>query len=273
VTCIITTSRDQAIPASMTSRMTSTWTGIDRPGNFVLRNREEERNRTVQFFWVPPQDCDAVPIHPEVDAALRCLPHRLSGSNGAFAVLADTWEHIAVPSGEQIRFLVIGSRGSGVSSSLRALSHSWRTAHPQGFVVDLDDVEPPHVSSMQCDDRITNAFTSATDLLIIADDVHRHSVWAPVIGRLLDDPSRSSHVSVIAGTAPSLLRSRPDHWVQQVRRSRSGVLLGRSVDEDIDLLGIHSSPPNVYAPAPGRGLWVDSGSVMGVVQFAVDRVE
>ncbi|MEN9802368.1 MAG: hypothetical protein RLZ37_1493 [Actinomycetota bacterium] len=273
VTCIITAAREQAIPTSMTSRVTSAWSGIDRPGNFMLRNREEERNRTVQFFWVSPQDCKPVPTHPEVDAALRCLPRRLSRSDGAFAVLADTWEHIAVPSGEQIRFLVVGSRGSGVSTSLRTLSHSWRVAHPRGFVVDLDDVEPPPVSSTQCDDRITNTFTSATELLIIADDVHRHSVWTPVIARLLDDPIRSSHVSVIAGTTPSLLRSRPDHWVQQVRRSRSGVLLGRSVDEDVDLLGIHTSPPNVYAPAPGRGLWVDGGSVMGVVQFVVDQVE
>jgi len=273
VTCIITAAREQAIPTSMTSRVTSTWTGIDRAGNFVLRNRGEERNRTVQFFWVPPRDCNPVPILPEVVTELRCLPRGLPRSKGAFAVLADTWEHIAVPSSELIRFLVIGSRGSGVSTALRALAHSWRCAHPQGFVVDLDDLDSLHASSIQCDDRITNMFAAATEILIIADDVHRHSVWTPVIARLLDDASRSSDVSVIAGTTPSLLRSRPDHWVQQIRRSRSGVLLGRSVDEDVDLLGLHTTPPNVYAPAPGRGLWVDSGSIMGVVQFVVERDE
>ncbi|MFM8857029.1 MAG: FtsK/SpoIIIE domain-containing protein [Actinomycetota bacterium] len=273
VTCIITAAREQAIPTSIASRVTSTWMGIDRPGNFVLRNREHERNRTVQFFWVPPEGCSPASIHPAVDRALRCLPHQLPRSDGAFAVLADTWDDIAVRRGEHLRFLVIGSRGSGVSTSLRALSLSWRVAHPQGHIVDLDEVDPPATSSNHHDDWITNLFASAANLLVIAHDVHRHSTWAPVITRLLDDPIRSSNVSVIVGTSPSFLRSRPDHWAQQVRRSRTGVLLGRSIDEDVDLLGIHSSPPNVYASAPGRGLWVDGGSVMGIVQFVVDEVE
>jgi hypothetical protein len=29
----------------------------------------------------------------------------------------------------------------------------------------------------------------------------------------------------------------------------------------------------VYEQAPGRGLWIDGGSVMGVVQFAFDQIE
>jgi len=272
VTFIVTAAREQSIPTSTASRVTSMWMGEDRPGRFQLRNRQGERNRDVQFFWIPPEDCASIPIHPDLDTALRCLPRDLHRTDAAFAVLADTWERVSVPQGEQIRFLVIGSRGSGVSTSLRALAHSWRLAHPQGSIVDLDGVDPPR-SPMHCDGWITTIVASASNLLVIVDDVHRRSVWAPVITRLLDDPVRSSNVSVIVGTTPSFLRSRLDHWAQQVRRSRSGVLLGRSIDEDADLLGVHSAPPNVCAPAPGRGLWVDGGSVMGVVQFVVDPVE
>ena len=273
VTCVVTASREQAIPTSVTSRVASMWTGHDRPGHFLLRNREERRNRIVQFFWAPPQDCSRAPSHPDVASAMRCLPRVLTSSDGAFAVLADTWESIAVPRGEHVRFLAVGSRGSGVSTSLTAFSRSWRVAHPQGFVVDLDVVDPSRGMPVHYDDWMTDLFALASDVLVLADDVHRHSPWEPLIARLLEDRSRAAQVSVAVGVTPSFMRSRPDHWVQQVRRSRSGVLLGRSLDEDTDLLGVHSSPPNVYEQAPGRGLWIDGGSVMGVVQFAVDQTE
>jgi hypothetical protein len=52
-----------------------------------------------------------------------------------------------------------------------------------------------------------------------------------------------------------------------IRRVRSGVLLGRSRHDDVDLLGLFSVSESMVPDAVGRGLWVDRGTVIDVVQM------
>ena len=52
-----------------------------------------------------------------------------------------------------------------------------------------------------------------------------------------------------------------------IRRVRSGLLLGRSAHDDADLLGLFSAPESMVPDAVGRGLWVDRGTVIDVVQM------
>jgi S-DNA-T family DNA segregation ATPase FtsK/SpoIIIE len=63
---------------------------------------------------------------------------------------------------------------------------------------------------------------------------------------------------IIAGRADSL-RSAYGHWTQQVRRSRSGVLLRPDIDLDGDLLGVRLPR---RAPVPitvARGYLINDG--------------
>lgn len=72
---------------------------------------------------------------------------------------------------------------------------------------------------------------------------------------------------IVASIEPATLRVRPDHWMAVIRRVRSGLLLGRSAHDDADLLGLFSAPESMVPDAVGRGLWVDRGTVIDVVQM------
>lgn len=268
VVCILTTSRDQGVPTSVQTRVSQVWKGTDRPGVFTVDDRHGTPGGAMQVFWVPevspPSTSHTWSVSTEILTATRCLPPvlRRGVDEVGFAVHADTWTDVALETGSPVRLLVIGPRASGVTNALRSLVSAWTTTHPQGVV---------HQSAASTLEAWTQATIISGPTLIVIDDLGRGpgsaSTRVPTWTHVLDDASRSDHVSVIVGVSASLLRSRSDHWVQTIRRARTGVLLGRSVDEDWDLLGLHAPPLHVYRPSVGRGVWVDNGIGRGVVQF------
>jgi len=73
---------------------------------------------------------------------------------------------------------------------------------------------------------------------------------------------------IVVACTPGFLRSRSDHWVHEVRRLRSGLLLGSSVRDDADLLGVYSVDPHPFGEMPGRGLLIIGGDVVDHVHWA-----
>jgi hypothetical protein len=81
------------------------------------------------------------------------------------------------------------------------------------------------------------------------------------------------NVTVIVSSSPNFVRSHPEHWINTLRRSRTGLLLGRAAREDADLLGVYATQAQVYGEAVGRGLWVVDGCPVGIVQSASAKFE
>ena len=73
---------------------------------------------------------------------------------------------------------------------------------------------------------------------------------------------------IVVACTPGFPRTHPDHWVHEVRRQRTGLLLGASIRDDADLLGVYSVDPHPFAEMPGRGLLVVGGDVVDHVHWA-----
>lgn len=273
ITCIATSAADGNLPSSLRSRMDATWVGTQRAGVFRVVDRSRCGDVDVQIFWDPPQAPRSRALSPRTSSALRRLPtivqRNVHGSE--FAIRADTLERLSVDFAETMRFIVIGNKGSGVTTALEALGQSWSAAHPRGRVIFMSD----GVRSVDSIDPITSNIADVIgdpgddrSILLVIDDVHRHVPQQSFMTQLVSDAALSGRLSIVVGATASFIRSHSDHWIQQVRRARTGVLLARSA-VDCDLLGVHSLPIDVHPDAPGRGLLVDGGSVMGVVQFVV----
>lgn len=273
VVCVLTSSREQGVPSSILARVGSIWRGTQRAGVFRVSDRNGSADVDVQMYWEPPE----VGIRPNrndsLELELAKLPSIIVDSEGAYAVNADSRRTIRVAPDEQLALLVIGHRGTGVSTALRALTRSWATAHPAGRVIDVAAMCRDPATGPWPDAHGANSPSGSEPVLMVVDEVHRLSAHATEVSRVVDDPNRSGLVSVIVGVTPMFMRSNPDHWIHRIRRSRTGVLLGRSIDEDGDLLGVHAQPVNFYPQSAGRGLWVDGGACMGIVQFLVDDTQ
>jgi hypothetical protein len=81
------------------------------------------------------------------------------------------------------------------------------------------------------------------------------------------------NVTCIGSASPNFVRSHPEHWINVMRRTRTGLLLGRAALEDADLFGLYSTQPHVFGEANGRGLWVVDGYPVGIVQSASAKFE
>ncbi len=274
VVCAMTSMREQGVPTAILARAGSTWIGTERTGTFRIRTRNDSAHADVQLFWEEPRldehDRSSVSADAELECELERLPTTLKGELGSFAIRADTRTAVSIGSGDLVRFLVLGAPGSGVSTALAALSRSWTASHPTGRVVQLPGAADMVDSSQQTDQQWIDSLRDGEPTLIVVDDLQRHSSQLSVVSRIFDDPARWGRVSIVVGTSAAFVRARPEHWIHQIRRSRTGVLLGRSIDEDADLFGLHAPHVNVYASAPGRGLWVDGGVNMGIVHVVVD---
>lgn len=275
VVCIATSSRERGLPNTLVARMGSIWTGTGAAGSFHVRTRTAREAIEVRMFWEDPdpdaaESCRSDSNSAALENELSYLPEWVRTNEGSFAVHADSRKPIAVRSHEQFRFLVIGPHDSGVTTALRSLTRSWAASHPNGRILDVtarSDVS----ASTRTNSCWLDSLSADEPHLLVIDDVHRQSIHALDLSRLLDDPNRWGLMSIIVGATPTFVRARPEHWIQQVRRARTGVLLGRSVDEDCDLLGLHVPPIHVYARSAGRGLWVDGGAAMGIVQFVAEH--
>jgi len=295
VVCIATSGREQGLSSVVQARMGEVWRGGRRPGVFRVEGKTSADGLEVQMFWEPSRrDVVRVP-GSDIESVLRCLPDNLEAPHDTqgFGVFADTWTEISwgdlvrsgssraghassssSPCDEPVCFLVIGPSGSGVSCALGSIAKSWSATHPDGLVMDVSEWETYEAALSQGADYRNGQDTphpacSVAQVLVVIEDVHR--VFAGQsgagLGRSFSDVRRYGHVSIVAGVTPSFVRTQHDHWIQHLRRSRTGVLLGRSSVEDCDLFGIHAPPLNVYRTAPGRGLWVDGGRGIDIVQF------
>jgi hypothetical protein len=255
--------------------MGSIWTGTGGAGSFCIRERTAPEPVEVRVFWEKADTEDSASCRSDSNSValendVSALPGRLLPTVGEFAIHADSREPIAVRPGEQFRFVVIGHRDSGVSTALRSLARSWEVSHPNGRIVEFPKRRDVSDTSPFDSDWLESLPDDEPHLLVV-DDVHLQSTGSSNMSHFLDDPRRWEMLSIVVGVTATFVRARPEHWIQQVRRARTGVLLGRSIDEDCDLLGLHVPPIHVYTRSAGRGLWVDGGSAMGIVQFVAER--
>lgn len=225
----LTVSRASGLPPSLAARVAQTWRATGEcPGRFVAT--VDGTSEMVQLARMPRVSAGGAAID-----AVRTLPTFVASieePRSVVAVCARRLEPMVAPVDSMTTsgvFAVLGPRGSGRSWALR---------------------------------RIADACRELGRDVIVIDDADRVDVDSAVIGRAL-----RGEVMIVASIDPATLRARPDHWMTVIRRVRSGVLLGRSAHDDADLLGLFSAPESMVPDAVGRGLWVDRGTVIDVVQM------
>ncbi|MFN2540037.1 MAG: FtsK/SpoIIIE domain-containing protein [Mycobacteriales bacterium] len=115
-------------------------------------------------------------------------------------------------------------------------------------------------------DQLVRALTSATGrLAVVVDDAELllASPVADVLAQLLRDGRDTGHALVVAGGLAELGVAFRG-FAADVRRSRSGLLLGLTSPLDGELLGVRL-PRSAVAPGPvGRGLLIRNGQVTAV---------
>ncbi|MBU3689852.1 MAG: hypothetical protein FGM29_09890 [Actinobacteria bacterium] len=225
----LTVSRESGLPATVASRIPGAWRGIGEcPGRFLVV--VDGHSRAVQLARMPVVVAEGKSV-----GCLRTLPTFIAADEqprSVVGVMSRRLEPLQVPVESMAAagvFAVLGPRWSGRSWSLR---------------------------------RIADACREQGREVMAIDDADLVDVDASVIGRAL-----RGEVLIVAGIDPATLRARPDHWLSVIRRIRSGLLLGRSARNDADLLGLFSVPESMVADAAGRGVWVDRGTVIDVVQM------
>jgi S-DNA-T family DNA segregation ATPase FtsK/SpoIIIE len=175
--------------------------------------------------------------------------------------------------------MIIGSSRSGRSALLEHVVRSW--THADGCRVAVvvrgrtsaaagpDGPNPGPVitvgSATEAAAAIELALAAGQAPLLAVDDAER--VDDPT-GHLAAVLASGAVGSVVTGRAEAL-RSAYGHWTSVVRRSRTGVVLGRLGGTDADVLGV-LLPRRVGVPdAPGRGWLVVDGAPVDVVQTPV----
>ena len=227
-TCL-TVSRASGLPPSLATRVAQTWRATGEcPGRFVVT--VDGISATVQLARMPRVSGGGAAVD-----AVRTLPTFVESTaepRSVVAVCARRLEPMVAPVDSMTTsgvFAVLGPRGSGRSWALRRIADACREL--------------------------------GRDVMVI-DDADRVDVDSAVVGRAL-----RGELMIVASIEPATLRVRPDHWMAVIRRVRSGLLLGRSAHDDADLLGLFSAPESMVPDAVGRGLWVDRGTVIDVVQM------
>ena len=167
-----------------------------------------------------------------VTRSVSRVPDRIVGDH--FAVGLDDDVAVRPPDDLPWRVMIIGESQSGRSNALRAIAEEWRRQH----------------SRPGC---------SRTDRRLLIVD-HDESLDPGFADRM--------DVDIVVAVDPIDLRRDHEHPAHVIRRHRTGLLLGRSMIEHPDLLGV-TPPPRPYAPRPGRGEWVRRGIAMGVVQVTI----
>jgi S-DNA-T family DNA segregation ATPase FtsK/SpoIIIE len=107
--------------------------------------------------------------------------------------------------------------------------------------------------------------SDATDPVVLIDDADLVDDPDEAIVKLLTQRLPGVHL-IVAGRADAL-RSAYGHWTQQVRRSRSGVLLRPDVDYDGDLLGVRLPRRTSVLVTVARG-WLVNDGVAELIQAA-----
>ena len=135
--------------------------------------------------------------------------------------------------------LVIGGRRSGRTGTLEWIARSWSaiTGRPAIRV-----------------DRSLDEAHGAAPGLVVVDDALRVDAGGSA-DRLLGDPE----VVVVAAVDGDGLRGAWGHWLGDLRRWRTGIVMASGAALDGDLLGTALPTRTPIAPRPGLGWWVADG--------------
>jgi S-DNA-T family DNA segregation ATPase FtsK/SpoIIIE len=228
----------------------------------------------VAQTWTPraghgPAKIGVLPT--EVDAAELWVGAELSGRTvlpiGLSATLV---QPVALELAGGDHVLVLGTSRSGRSTALGRLATAWHEAHPDAPVIVVTPRRSPLTSV--ADDRGWPVMTDPAGAggppdgraLLVVDDAE-----------LTDHPNlpawcAACTATVFAASRPDALRGAYGHWTQGVRRSRTGLVLGRTSEMDGDQLGVVLPRRWPVPHAAGGGWVVLEGAGPGVVQVAVD---
>ena len=135
--------------------------------------------------------------------------------------------------------LVIGGRGTGRTTALDWIGESWRSitgASPARVRHSLDELH------------------ESTSGLVIVDDALAVDAGASA-DRIRSDPG----VVLVAATDGDGLRAAWGHWLGDLRRWRTGLVIASGGALDGDLLGATLPARTPIAARPGLGWWVADG--------------
>ena len=260
IVCVISGVQPTAIPAMLSSRLKQTWLLSSPPGRCTVEC--DGRELFAQLF-MPSDVVASADQSVSKQLELRRLPGVIDidslTDTAAWAVAAEDLSEIFLPLGNSI--CLFGAGDSGCSMTIDAMTRAWRSVHPLGEVLDLrKDAEA----------KDANSHSDDQPRLVLADE----STVNPMIMEILNQVTQGGgNVTIIVSSSPNFVRSHPEHWINTLRRSRTGLLLGRAAREDADLLGVYATQTSVYGEAIGRGLWVVDGCPVGIVQSASAKFE
>jgi hypothetical protein len=260
IVCVISGVQPTALPAMLSSRLKQTWLLTSPPGRCTVKC--DGRELFAQIFM--PSNV-GVSVYPSVSKQLelRRLPSVIDidslTQSSAWGVAAEDLSEISLPLSNSI--CLFGAGDSGCSMTIDAMTQAWGRLHSLAQVFDLRKGAKAKVFNGLGDDQ---------PRLVLADE----STVNPLIMEILNQATQGGgNVTVIVSSSPNFVRSHPEHWINTLRRSRTGLLLGRAAREDADLLGVYATQAHVYGEAAGRGLWVVDGCPVGIVQSASAKFE
>ena len=260
IACVISGVQPTAIPAMLSSRLKQKWVLTLPPGRCFVDCGGRE---LFAQLLTPTTSSDAAVQAERNRFELRHLPRLIDVDSltlaSSWAVAADDLSEIPLPLGGSI--CVFGVRDSGCSMTIDAMTQAWAKIHLSGRVFDL---------RKQSEAKDFDGLHDEQPALVLADE----STMNPLIMEFLNQTTQCrGNVTIIASVSPNFARAHPEHWINAMRRARTGLLLGRVAIEDADLFGIYATQPHVYGEAVGRGLWVVDGCPTGIVQSACAKFE
>jgi len=262
ITCVLTMASGQSLPAILSSRIRQKWQLDGRPGG-VIGEYEGRSLRGQLYFHTEVEASDQI-SRSQTSSVVRHLGSRIATAElrqrGAWGVFAKDFEEVCLRPTADLVMCVVGHVGSGRTTVLESITCAWQAQHAGGQIVSVSDFSEMTVEQV---------FAMSVTVLFVVDDVESLSSLSDEwMQQFFAHQQPRKNISLLIAVPPVFLRSRGEHWVQQVRRSRTGFLLGECAEHDADLFGVYSTSPSVYQQGIGRGLLVQDGISQGIVQAA-----
>ena len=260
IVCVISGVLPTSIPAMLSSRLQQQWVLTSPPGRCTVDCGG--RDLFAQLL-MPVEVGESMQLTESEHLELRHLPRLIDIDSlalaSSWAIAAEDLTEIPLPLSNSI--CLFGARDSGCSMTIDAMRQAWEKLHSPGRVFDLRN---------QAEANACDGLDDELPTLVLADE----STVDPLIMEFLNQATESrGSVTLIASSSPNFSRAHPEHWINTMRRTRTGLLLGWAALEDADLLGVYATQQHVYGVAAGRGLWVVDGCQVGIVQSASAKFE
>lgn len=244
---------------------------IALPGDLEEIGARLERRHTVSR---PPRPIRGLPTEigrsrlPRHTALTASPPELVVGlrdeDRGAAALPLHEGEHL----------LVVGPPRSGKTTALATMALELRDADPTAVVMAVtregsalyDAVETAAPTLEPLAGLLEAALANDRPWFVLVDDAPRVEDTGGALTRLAESSRPGLHV--IAAGRSTDVRGTHAHWLRQLRRSRSGLLLQPDLAGDGDLLGARL-PRRLHVPlVPGRSFLVTGGGLT-LCQIAV----